>query len=447
MTDLGEALFTTPEMAAIFSGDSFVQRMLDVEAALARAEAQVGVIPRASADAIAASCRADRFDTAALFRETVAAGTPAIPLVRMLTALVPAAARPHVHWGATSQDIVDTAAMLQMRNGLDLLAGELEDIAARCAALADRYRRTPMAGRTLTQHAVPITFGLKAARWLAQTTRLIHKLRGLRDRALVVQFGGAAGTLAALGDQGVRVMEALARELGLASPDLPWHTERDRIADVATALGIVAGAMGKIATDLALLAQTEVSEVSVASPAGGGGSSTMPHKRNPVEATAAIASARLAIGLVPTVLSATIQEHERAVGGWQTEWQAVPDMFSFTAGAVQWVRRALGGLQVDADRMRRNLDLTGGLIMAEALTMALAPALGRTEAYRVVQRLSDQSTQTKTPLRELAVSDEQVRTVLQPDAIAHVFNVTSYMGGTDALIDRALADYRALGHQ
>jgi len=443
VTERGAGLFPTSEMSAIFSALSFVQRMLDVEAALAHAEARTGVIPQASADAIAAACRADRFDTAALFSETATAGTPVIPLIRMLTELVPAAARSHVHWGATSQDIMDTALVLQMRDGLDLVTSGLGGIAARCAALADRYRHTPMAGRTLTQHAVPITFGLKAARWLAQTTRLIRQLRGLKGEALVVQLGGAAGTLAALGDRGVRVMEALAEELHLAAPALPWHTERDRIADVVSTLGIVASAMGKVGTDLALLAQTEVGEATVAST--GGGSSTMPHKHNPVEAAAAIASARLAIGFVPIVLSAGIQEHERAVGGWQTEAQAMTDVFSFTGAAVEWVSRALGGLQVDADRMRRNLDLTGGLIMAEPLTMALAPTLGRTEAYRIVQRLSDQSTQTKIPLRELAASNEQVQSVLRPDAIARVFDVSSYAGSTNALIDRALAEYRTLG--
>ncbi|HEX9532579.1 MAG TPA: lyase family protein, partial [bacterium] len=368
-----------------------------------------------------------------------------IPLVRTLTELVPATARPHVHWGATSQDIADTALVLQIRDGLDLVTRRLGAIAARCAALADRYRHTPMAGRTLTQHAVPITFGLKAARWLAQTTRLIRKLRGLKQDALVVQLGGAAGTLAALGDRGVRVMEALAQELHLAPPALPWHTERDRIADVASALGMVASAMGKVGSDLALLAQTEVGEAVVGS--GGGGSSTMPHKHNPVEAAAAIASARLAIGCVPIVLSASIQEHERAVGGWQTEAHAITGVFSFTGASVEWVSRALEGLQVDVDRMRRNLDLTSGLIMAEALTMALAPTLGRTEAYRIVQRLADQSTQTQIHLGELAAADNQVQSVLPPDAIAKVFDVTSYAGSTNALIDRALADYRALGKE
>ncbi len=444
MTELGQSLFTTPEMAALFSGASFVQRMLDVEAALARAEARAGVIPQSAAEAIVAACRVDRFDVAALFRDTANTGTPAIPLVRMLTELVDPGARRYVHWGATSQDIVDTATVLQMRDGLDVLADRLMDIATTCAALADRYRRAPMAGRTLMQHAVPITFGLKAARWLAQTTRLVRRLRHVKGTALAVQFGGAAGTLAALGEQGVRVMESLAGELGLAAPDLPWHTERDRIADIASALGIVAGAMGKVATDLTLLAQTEVGEASVASPAGAGGSSAMPHKRNPVEATTALASARLALGLVPVVLAATIQEHERAVGGWQAEWQAVPDLFQFTAGSVEWVRRALSGLQVDTERMRKNLDLSGGLIMAEALTIALAPAVGRPEAYRIVQRLSDRSVQTGTRLQDLAAADAQVRTTLPSDKLARVFDVSAYLGSTDALINRALAGFRTL---
>ncbi len=443
MTDIGDTMFTTPEMAAIFSGASFAQRMLDVEAGLARAQARAGMIPQDAADAIASACRVDRFDLAVLYRDAAQNGTPVIPLVRTLTDLVSGESRKFVHWGATSQDVIDTAMVLQMRDGLDLLIERLFSIAAISAALADRHRRTPMAGRTLLQHAVPITFGLKAARWVAAAARLVRRLRDLRERALVVQLGGAAGTLAAMGNQGVRVMEGLARELDLGTPELPWHTERDRVAEVAAALGIIAGAMAKIATDVALLSQNEVGEVSTMAGAGAAGSSTMPHKRNPVEATAAIACARLVMGLVPALLSA-VQEHERAVGGWQVEWQAVPHLFRAISGAVEWVHRALSGLEVDAGRMRANLDLTGGLIMAEALTMALAPHLGRPEAYRIVQRAADRAAQTDKPLLEVAAADEQILAVLAPDAIARALDPSAYLGSTDAFINRALAEFRSL---
>ncbi|MBI3975167.1 MAG: 3-carboxy-cis,cis-muconate cycloisomerase [Armatimonadetes bacterium] len=442
--DLTETMFTTPEMSAVFSAASQVQRMLDFEAALARAQAGAGLIPSEAAEAIAARCRAELFDLAALSHDAAVAGTPAIPLVRMLTGLLDGPARRFVHWGATSQDAMDTGMMLQTRDGLDLLAARLLDIAGVCAALAERHRHTPMAGRTLLQHAVPITFGLKAARWLALTTRLVRRLRDLRARGLAVQLGGAAGTLAALGQDGIRVTELLARELDLAAPALPWHAERDRVAEIAAIVGIVAGAMAKVATDMALLAQTEVGEASTRAPAGAARSSAMPHKRNPAAAITAIAAARLAMGTVPTLLAGLVQEHERAAGGWQAEWDALPRLFRLTAGAVEWVHRAVEGLEVDPARMRANLGLTDGLIMAEALMMALAPHLGRDEAYRVVQRASDRAAQTGTPLQKVAAADEQIRAALPPDRIERAFDVAGYLGSTDRFIDRALDDFRAV---
>lgn len=447
MTDFRDTMFTTPEMSAIFNGRTLVQRMLDFEAALARAQARAGMMPGAAVQAIGAKCRVDLFDVDALFRDGAEAGTLAVPLVGRLTDLVVGEAKKFVHWGTTTQDAVDTAVMLQIKDGLDLLIGRLLEVGAACASLAERHRRTPMAGRTFLQHAVPITFGLKAARWLGLSTRLIRKLRPIRTETLAVQLGGAAGTLAGMGDQGVRVMEFLAEELGLTVPDLPWHTERDRVAEIASAIGVVAGGMGKIAGDIALLSQIEVGEVSTGGTATKGRSSSMPHKRNPVEAAAASASARLAIGMVPVVLSSAVQEHERAAGAWQAEWQAVPDLFRFAAGAVEWVFRALSNLQVHADRMRSNLDHTRGQIMAEALTMALAARLGRPEAYRIVQRASDRAVQTGMSLREAAAADEEIRKVIPPERLERVFEFSGYLGSTEALIDRALEGFRALREQ
>jgi len=446
MTDHSETMFASLEMAAIFSGRTTVQRMLDVEAGLARAEARAGMIPQAAADAIGAKCRVELFNLDALFRDAAEAGTPAIPLVRMLTELVDEEARKAVHLGVTSQDIIDTATMLQIREGVDLLIGRLLDIAQTCATLAERHRHTHMAGRTLLQHAVPVTFGLKAARWLALATRLVTRLRDIQQQVLAVQLGGAAGTLAALGKEGLRVMEMLAHDLGLGVPDLPWHAERDRMGEVAARLGVVAGAMGKIATDIVLLAQTEVGEVTTGA-AGSGRSSAMPHKRNPAEAVAALACSRLAIGTVPVILGAGVQEHERAAGGWQAEWQAVPELFRFTSGAVQWVLRAMSSLQVDAERMQANLNLTHGLIMAEALTTALVPHLGRSEAFRAVQRVSDRAAQTRTNLHDVAAADAQIRGALSPQALERVFDVSAYLGSTDTFIDRALADFRSMRPQ
>ena len=287
------------------------------------------------------------FDVAELYHEAEIAGTPAIPLLRMLTLQVEDDAKKFVHWGATSQDAIDTAMMLQMRDGIDLLVNGLLGVCEECKKLAEQHRYTLMAGRTLLQHAVPITFGLKAARWLSLAVRQVYALRECRERSLAVQLGGAAGTLASLGDKGIQVVDFLADELGLPAPDLPWHSERDRIGEIAGTLGVVAGAMAKIANDVALLAQTEVGEASEGAMPGKGGSSTMPQKHNPVDAAFAIASARLAIGEVSVIFSAMTQEHERAVGGWQAEWVAIPNLFRYTSGAVEHVRGMIGGLKVD----------------------------------------------------------------------------------------------------
>lgn len=435
-------LFSTPEMAAIFSPQAHVRQMLAFEAALARAEAAAGIIPEGAARAIAAACQVERYDVPALYRDAVAAGTLAIPLVRALTSQVAPEGRDYVHWGATSQDVMDTALVLQMRDGLDLLIARLLDMGDACAALAEQHRRTLMPGRTLMQQALPITFGLKAARWLGMVTRQVARLRELRRRVLVVQFGGAAGTLASLGDAGPRVADLLAEDLGLAVPDLPWHAERDRVAEVAAALGVVAGAMAKVATDLVLLAQTELGEVAEGAAPGKGGSSAMPQKRNPVDATFALAAARLAIGQVPVVLGGMAQEHERAVGGWQAEWEAVPNLFLATASSVERVREALAGLEVHAERMREHVDQGGGLILSEALAMALAPTVGRPEAYRLVQGAVTRAREGGTSLREAAKADEQIRAVLTPEEIASALDPANYLGSTDTFIDRALAGFK-----
>ncbi|MGH2826480.1 MAG: 3-carboxy-cis,cis-muconate cycloisomerase [Actinomycetota bacterium] len=443
MADLGDTMFSTPRMSEIFSGESRAQRMLDFEAALARAEAQAGLIPQKAADAIASRCRAGLFDLTRLYADAATAGTAAIPLVKMLTELVDEDARGYVHWGSTSQDVIDTGMILQARDGLDLLIDDLMAVGAACESLTKDHR-APMAGRTLLQHALPITFGLKAARWLALVTRQVLRLRDLRGRALVVQFGGAAGTLASLDAHGVRVAELLAEELNLSVPELPWHAERDRVAEVATSLGIVAGSMAKIAGDVVLLMQTEVGEVSEGASAGPGTSSALPHKRNPVLASGAIASARLATGTVPVVLSAMMQEHERAAGGWQAEWLAIPELFRLTAAAVDRVRSIVENIEIDSERMSANLDSTGGQIMSEALVMALAPHVGRPEAYRLVAKAGERAYQQGTDLRSAAAADEQIGRVLAPGALESVFSPDAYLGSTDAFVERAVEGFRAI---
>ncbi|HEU5343118.1 MAG TPA: 3-carboxy-cis,cis-muconate cycloisomerase [Ktedonobacterales bacterium] len=443
MAEPRDVFFSAPGMAEIFSPEAHVRAMLAFEAALARAEARAGVIPQQAAEAIAAQCQLAQFDVEALYREAAVAGTLAIPLAQRLTALLSGDAQRFAHWGATSQDALDTALMLQMRAGLERLEEGLLGVCAACAALAERHRATLMAGRTLLQQALPITFGLKAARWLDMTARQVMALREEHGR-LVVQLGGAAGTLAALGAHGPQVVALLAEELGLAAPALPWHAERDRIARIAAALGIVAGSMAKIAGDTLLLAQTEVGEAAEAAAPGRGTSSALPQKHNPIAATFAVASARLAIGAVPVVLSAMAQEHERAAGGWQAEWSALPDLFCHTAGAVWHVREAVSGLQVDAARMRANLDQSGGLLMAESLTMALAPQLGRPEAQRLVQALCDQALASGKTLRAVALGDADTRAALTPEVIDRALDPGGYLGSAETWIDHALAAYQQL---
>jgi 3-carboxy-cis,cis-muconate cycloisomerase len=437
-------LFSTEEMSALFASEAHIRSMLRFEAALAHAEARAGIIPHEAALSIGASCKVELFDIPALYREARKAGTLAIPLVKTLTGRVEGEARKYVHWGATSQDVIDTAMMLQMREGIDLLIAGLLEIAAVCAKWSEQHRHTLMVGRTLLQHALPITFGLKAGRWLASVTRLIGELRERRAQEVAVQLGGAAGTLASLGEKGLLVEAYLAEELQLPVPDLPWHTERDRIVKIATSAGVLAGAMAKMANDMILLSQSEVGEVAEGSAAGKGGSSAMPQKRNPVDTIRAIASARLAVGMVPVFLAGMVQEHERDVGGWQSEWAALPELFCFTAGAVEGVRAAVVDLEIDSVRMRANLDLTNGLIMAESLTLALAGKLGREEAYHIVQEVCQQVVASGKTLRQVVQEERRIQEHLSSEEIDLALDPENYLGSTDALIDRALAAYQKI---
>jgi 3-carboxy-cis,cis-muconate cycloisomerase len=335
-----DPLFGSAAISEVFSDAARLQRMLDFEAALALAEARCGVIPNAAADAIASKCKVELINTDALAGATVESANPAIPLVKQLTALVakdnPDAAQ-FVHWGATSQDANDTGLVLQIREALKILEAELSALCSGLAELAQKHRSTPIAGRTLMQHALPTTFGVKVAAWLDGMNRHRDRFAHTRKRALVVQFGGAVGTLAALRNKGLQVAEALATELDLALPAMPWHTQRDRIAEVATTLGLCTGSLGKMARDISLHMQTEISEISEPAADGRGGSSTMPHKRNPVSAAIVLSAATRVPGLVSTMLSAMVQEDERGLGNWHAEWETLPEIFRLTARALhQW---------------------------------------------------------------------------------------------------------------
>jgi 3-carboxy-cis,cis-muconate cycloisomerase len=436
-------LFTTDAMAEIFSPAAHIGRMLAVEAALARAQAAAGLIPSAAAVAIVAACQVERFDVGAIYRHAASAGTLAIPLVQALVAEVGPEGAPYVHWGATSQDIIDTALALQMRAGLDLLLADLAGIGAACAALAQQHRQTLMVARTLLQQALPIPFGLKAARWLGVATRQAYVLRAERGR-LALQLGGAAGTLAALGAAGLDVAELLAADLGLDLPALPWHAERDRVAGLAASVGVAAGAVAKIAADIVLMAQTEVAEVAEGAAPGRGGSSAMPQKRNPVDSIQALAAARLAAGQVSVFLNALPQEHERAAGGWQAEWVAIPELFRAAAGALAHTHAALAGLQVDVGQLRANLERSGGLVMAESLATALAAPLGRPIAQRLVQEVCARAVAQRTTLLEAALATPEIAQALSVEQLAQALDPSKYLGSADRLIDRALEEYRQL---
>jgi 3-carboxy-cis,cis-muconate cycloisomerase len=434
-------MFASRDMRALFADRATLGRMLAVEAALARAESAVGVIPRNAAAPIAAACNPARFDIEAIGNAARGVGNVAIPLVKALTAAVAKRdenASRFVHWGATSQDIIDTATVLAIRDAEALLGRDLDRAIKSLATLARRHRKKPMAGRTWLQQALPITFGLKAARWASMLARARLQVGDAAAAAAVLQLGGAAGTLASLGSKGTAVAKRLAKDLDLELPDAPWHGERDRIASVAVALGIVIGAAGKIARDVSLLAQTEVGEALEPAGPGKGGSSTLPHKRNPVGCSQILTAATLAPGLVAGVLAGLVQEHERALGGWQAEWLALPQLFLLASGAAAHLAEIAKGLDVDTVRMRANLDATNGLIMAEAVQMALGEKLGRLEAHELLERASKTAASERRSLKEVLSEMPEVTSILPPRRLESLFNPLAYLGSADEFIERAL---------
>ena len=416
-------------MRAVCDDIASLQRMLDFEAALARAEAATGVIPASAAGPIAKACKASSFDLADLAEAATRSGNLAIPLVKALTAEVakanPDAAR-YVHWGATSQDVIDTAGMLTFRAGIDALLADLDRAIAGFAKLARQHRHTAMVARTWLQHALPMPFGLKLAEYAAALHRSQSRLRRLRSEELALQFGGAAGTLAALGDKGMRVAEKLAQELKLPLPDAPWHTHRDRIAEAASVLAILTGTCGKIARDVSLMMQTDVAEAFEPAGEGRGASSTMPHKRNPVAAATALAAATMAPNLAATIFAAQVQDHERSAGPWQAEGPTLPMLLLVTSGALAATVDIAEGLEVDAARMHVNLDARGGLIMAEAVTMALAEKIGKSEAHHLVEAASKKAVMEKKRLRDVLMKDPDVTAHLSADKLAKLFEPMAY---------------------
>jgi 3-carboxy-cis,cis-muconate cycloisomerase len=433
------ALYGTDAMRAVAGERAQLAAMLRVEAALARAEARLGIVPEEAARAITAAAEVGRLDLPALAAATRNTGYPVVGLVKQLTALAGPEAGRWTHWGATTQDILDTALVLTLRDALALIGRDLDGVIAALATRAREHRDTVMAGRTHLQHALPTTFGLKCAVWLMPLLATRERLAQLAPRLLRVQFGGAAGTLASLGDQGLDVLRELAKELDLAEPDAPWHVARDAFAEAVSVLGILTGALGKMATDVMLLMQTEVAEVFEPHAPGRGGSSTMPQKRNPIACEYVIAQARGVQALVPLVMGALAGDHERATGPWQAEPLAIPQAFLLAHGALDQARLIAEGMTVDATRMRRNLAATGGLIMAEAVMMGLAPVLGRGAAHDAVHHACDVALAEGIPLAEALGREAAVAAALTPDRIAAITDPASYLGSAGAFVDRVLA--------
>ena len=439
-------MLSSAAMRAVCDDVAYLQRMLDFEAALSRAEAAAGIIPASAADTITETCtktcKAHSFDLGALAEAATRSGNLAIPLVKALTtevAKADAEAARYVHWGATSQDVIDTATMLGLRAAIDALLEDISRAITGFARLARQHRDTPVVARTWLQHALPMPFGLKLAEYAAALHRSRKRLKRLRSEALALQFGGAAGTLAALGDKGLLVAEKLAQELELPLPDAPWHSHRDRIAEAASVFAIIAGTCGKIARDVQLMMQTDVAEAFEPSGEGRGGSSTMPHKRNPVAAASALAAATMAPNLAATIFAAQVGDHERSAGPWHAEWPTLPTLLLVTSGALASIVDIAEGLEVDAARMRVNLDATGGLIMAEAIAMALAGKIGKSEAHHLVEAASKKAVADKKDLRDVLTADSKVTAHLDAANLAKLFEPRAYQGASQALIDRLLA--------
>jgi len=439
-----DSLVTTPVLAELFSDESVLKAMLDFESALARAEARTGVIPKNAADIITSLAKPGSFDAPALSIDAFRAGTPAIPLVKALTEQVrktnPEAAR-FVHWGATSQDVVDSAMSLLLKRAEPILIADLLRIEKALAGLSDQHKHSVMLGRTLLQPAPPVTFGLKAAGWLGPVRRGRRRLQHGFRNAAVLQFGGATGTLAALGDRGIAVLEALSVELGFKnSSGAPWHTQRDQLATLVCACGVLTGSLGKMARDIVLLMQNEVGEASEPGGEGRGGSSTMPHKRNPTACSLTLTAANRVPGLVSSFLSAMLQEHERGVGGWQAEWPVVAAVIQSTGVATSSMAEVAEGLSVDAEKMRRNIENTNGLIFAERAMLLLGAKLGRDVAHKILDGAARKSVDENRNLAVVLAEIPEVNAQLSAEELKQLETPEQYLGSAEAFRKALIAE-------
>jgi 3-carboxy-cis,cis-muconate cycloisomerase len=437
-------MFAHGEASAQVNDRALVEAMVEVEVALLQALAELDLAPaeaaRELADAVASGGL--ELDVEELGRGTGQQGTPIPALLKALRGQLSDTTAAHLHKGATSQDVIDTAIMLVTRRALDAVLADLSGAADACAELAQRHRDAIVPGRTLLQQAIPVTFGLKAAHWLSGLDGALADLRAVREDELAVQFGGAVGTLANLGDRGLAVAAGLARRLDLTAPALPWHTIRLRPVRIATLLGTTLGLLGKIGRDVVLLAQSELAEVAEGGGEGRGGSSTMPHKRNPVGGIGLIACAQRGPGLVATMLAAMVQEHERGTGSWQAEWDTLLEILRLTGSSAAIARELLAGLEVDPEKMRSDMDLTGGLVMSESVAAALASSIGRSDAQELVEKAARRSVSDGREFREVLLEIPDVADGLGADGLDRALDPAAYLGVTAELIDRALAGHR-----
>lgn len=432
-------IFTTAAMREVFSDETRVRFYLEFEAALARVQARLGIIPAEAAKEIERQCRVENIDFTKLKAETERIGYPVLPVVQQIVALCRDGLGEWCHWGATTQDITDTATVMQIRAALDLIEKDMAAITASLAQLARRYRDTPMAGRSNLQQAVPITFGYKMATLLAAMQRHRTRLQELRSRVLVGEFGGAAGTLASLGKDGLKVQAALCAELGLGQPEIAWHTVRDRIGEVGCFLALLTGTLGKLAMDVKLLMQTEVAEVYEPFHPGRGSSSTMPQKRNPISCLYIHATAALVRQHATALLEAAVADHERSTGPWEIEWIALPEIFLLASGCLAQARDLLAGIEVDAARMRANLDLTGGQIASEAVMMGLGPYLGRQRAHDLVYDICRKAAASGAPLLDLLAQNPEISAHVTRSELAAMVEPANYLGLAGEMVDRVLA--------
>ncbi|EXJ65469.1 3-carboxy-cis,cis-muconate cycloisomerase [Cladophialophora yegresii CBS 114405] len=438
-------LFGTAEIRDVFSDDAYVRRMIEVEAALARAQSRAGVIPPDTGESISKALSDAKIDFQRLSRETEIVGYPVLPLVRQLVEQTPAQHAKYIHWGATTQDIMDDASVLQMRQGIEIVERYLEELTSVLQSLSRTHRDTPMAGRTHLQHALPCTFGYKCAVYLSSVVRHAERLSELRKRCFLVQFGGAVGTLASLGsdDTGPRVRGRLAQELGLADPPITWHVARDNVAEIINFLALVGGTLGKIAYDLIVMSSNEVAEVSEPFVPHRGASSTMPQKRNPISSELVLAASKILRSHAGLVLDAMVVDFERASGPWHLEWVAIPEAFVLVVGALHQTTFAFRGLVVNTDVMGINLASTRGLIVGEAVMMGLAPFLGRQEAHDVVYQACKESIESHQPLLEVLRNRKKVTEHVGDAHLRLLCDPKNYLGASQLMVDKMLEDIEA----